>query len=138
MSAYIVSDYHINAIVTWAVFNDVAVWQPRRRCWMQIDLSTAQHFAATLYSENVRSVNARYGERTKRTGFTYKPVPINHLTAADIIKACDCLDYQSCETETWRNTEAHRILERIKAVAICKLIAKCQTWELREPMREAA
>ena len=138
MSAYIVNDYHINALVTWAVLNDVRMWQPRRKCWTPIDLSTAQHVAATLYSENVRSVNYRYGERTKRTGFTYKPVPITHLTAADIIKACQCLDYQSCETPDWHSTEACGYLTSIRNAAVNEMIRACSTWQLREPVREAA
>ena len=98
MSAYICSPVHINTIVTWAVNQRV------------IAQELAQSTAERLYSENVRSVNYRYGERTKRTGFVYCPVNIDNITPMQIIKLCHCLDYQSCEHPQWLRSKAKQIL----------------------------
>jgi hypothetical protein len=43
------------------------------------------------------------------------------LPAVALLKLCDCLDYQSCETEDWKQTAAHELLELIRGAAICAL-----------------
>lgn len=110
MSAFICSDLHINTIVTWAVENQA----------LPYDI-TPEAAAAALYSENVKSVNYRYNERTKRTGFVYTPVDIGGRTAAEIVKLCHCLDYQSCEHKGWPRSKAKHILNCIIDRAVTRL-----------------
>jgi hypothetical protein len=38
-----------------------------------------------------------------------------------VIKAADCLDYQSCEHPEWDKSEAKQLLDAIRAAAISKL-----------------
>lgn len=131
MSAYIVSNYHINALITWAVAHEVYFYERKHKERISINMLNADSIAAELYSENVRSVNTRYGERTKRKGFVFSRAPSAlRLSAKDIVRACDCLDYQSCETDDWTRTKAHAALTAIREAAINQLVEDCGTWEL--------
>jgi hypothetical protein len=138
MSAFIVSDYHINTLVSYGVMKSAQFWNAKERRWEYFNEDTAQVMAALLYRANVCSVNRRYGERTRTTGFQYKRVNVLSIQPADIVKACDCLDYQSCETKTWENSRARKALQAIRESAIQALTAGSQAWELREPLKEAA
>ena len=88
-------------------------------------------YANTLYQENIRSVLARYPKDTLESapGPIDKPASIAvtlrdstlakyRLKAVAILKMCDCLDYQSCETDDWEETVAFRLLANIRAAAI--------------------
>lgn len=142
MSAYVVNDYHINVLVSWAAsqhgLNAVSYyWQGKRR-----DVrGDEKRVASVLYAENVRSVNARYNECDEPAGFKYKALSLGYtgLKPVDIISACHCLEYQSCETSDWDETEAKAILDGIIAAAIRQLPGYADApWELREPSKEAA
>ena len=137
MSAFIVSDYHINAIVSYGVKRE-AQFYTKNVGWERFNPDTAQVMAALLYRANVCSVNSRYGERKRATGFRYQRVDVSGLTAADIINACDCLDYQSGEVKTWERSRARRALQAIRESAIEVLASSSKAWTLYEPMKEAA
>jgi hypothetical protein len=95
----------------------------------------ATFYANTLYQENVRSVQARYPSDSfeELPGLINKPVNIlvrfndlhdprkPILPAVAILKMCQCLNYQSCETEDWETTLAFKILDHIKTAAIHNL-----------------
>lgn len=131
MSAFIVNDYHINALITYGVQNNAQYWTGKE--WVYFNEDTAWSLATKLYRANVQSVNSRYKQRTRSTGFKYKPVGVSHLLPADIIRACDCLDYQSCERKEWERSQAKKALIAIREKAIDAL-AKCSSaWELEEP-----
>lgn len=102
MSAFIVSDEQINTIVSYAAKHGL------------IGLSTMKATAAMLYKANVESVNYRYDEHTKTTGFKFVPVDIKDIADVTIAKLCDCLDYQSCELKTWPTSEACKLVEKIR------------------------
>ena len=136
MSAFIVSDYHINALVTYGINRKAQLYT--KDGWEDFNEDTAWALASRLYRANVCSVNRRYGERTRTTGFRFQRVDISGLTAADIVKACDCLEYQSCEVKTWERSRARKTLQAIRESAIKALTANSQAWELREPLKEAA
>ena len=108
MSAFVCSDKHLSAIVRWASINNLAV------------AGLEQEAVELLHAENVKSVNYHYQKDEPAEGGVYliqDPV----LSAVEVIKACDCLDYQSCEHSTWRESEACKLLERIKGNAISRL-----------------
>ena len=138
MSAFIVNDFHINALVTYGVQQKAQYWLTKDRRWVYFNEETAPAIAAMLYSENVRSVNSRYSERTRRAGFAYRNVPIFWVRPEDIIKACDCLDYQSCEHKGWDRSNAKRALVAIRESAVSALTKETCTWELRQPEEVAA
>lgn len=112
MSAFIVSDTHINTIVTWAVQQHLPLFIKDKWVYAH-EGENAQMFAAMLYAANVRSVNHRYSERTRTTGFVFQPWPVDHLTPIAIIKLCHCLDYQSCEVKQWARSDAKRFLDAV-------------------------
>lgn len=140
MSAFVVSDYHINILVNWAAnrHGSDAVsyyWNGRRR---EIR-NDAKRVASVLHAENVRSVNTRYSECDNPNGFKFKPMGLGYLniTPIQIIKACNCLTYQSCETRDWEETEAFAILAGITQSAIRSIDGyEDADWELREPVKE--
>ena len=133
MSAFIVNDYHINALVTYGLQAKAEYWTGKERVRFSED--TAWALASKLYRANVKSVNFRYGDRNRTTGFKYAPVKISHLSAADIVKACDCLDYQSCELASWDRSEARKILQAIREEAV-RVLALSPAWELQDPEAE--
>lgn len=131
MSAFIVNDYHINALASFALAHKISFYWKGE--WRKFDHDTTQDLAAELYSENVRSVNSRYNERNRRKGFAFNRVAVDHLTPSDIISACDCLRYQSCETSNYERTLAWKITNVIREEAISQLIDSNRCWELQKP-----
>lgn len=118
MSAFIVSDNHINAIVSWASANGYG------RRMMTAEL---QATGSMLMAENCKSVGNRYAdEHTKASCadalkmYRYK-LDTRNRSAVEIIKACDCLAYQSSESQDWQTSDAKRFLDEVKQRAISKL-----------------
>lgn len=127
MSAFVVSDDHINVLLTWANKNmgNVIVYNGKEGEEVELSFSQVgdlQKMANILRSENIRSVNTRYNEDTTLAdlpvGFTFY-----HYVASpvEIIKACQCYDYQACENEKYPSTDAHRIIEWIMDAAVSAL-----------------
>lgn len=115
----------------------------------------AETVANILHAENIRSVSDRYEEpatyangmstdnlpglceRPERIAVTsresFNPPVTNPV---HILKMCDCLEYQSCETEDYRETLAYKILEAIRAAAVRRLAGyDAAPWEYTKPER---
>lgn len=88
-------------------------------------------YADTLFQENIRSVRTRYpnDKRDDLPGPCILPlhmiVQTSHfndcrwvLDQVAILGMCAGLEYQSCETEDWEQTVAHRLLRAIEKAAI--------------------
>ncbi len=118
MSAYLVPDYHINALVSWAAgrhgSNAVSYYWGGRRREVRGD---EKRIASVLFAENVRSVNARYRESDPAHGFVFKRV-VNVLNPIDVIKGCHGYGYQACEAEGYEQSEAFAIVAAIAQSAI--------------------
>ncbi len=118
MSAFIVSNTQINALVRFASINNISCYGPSSKRWNVSGNEDAT--AQLLLDENVRSVNFRYQENDQPAPIVYQiDAPI--LSSVQVIKAAQCLDYQSCETEDWEQTMAKKLLDAIIATAITKL-----------------
>jgi hypothetical protein len=122
MSAYIVEPLHINALVSWACLQRAPhgyyyYWQQDAH---GINTESATRIAAILHAENVRSVNTRYRESAPLDGFTFKSEAVfaSRLSAVQVIKACQCLAYQSSEADQWKDSEAFAILRSIESAAV--------------------
>lgn len=131
MSAYVVSDAHIRALITWAAMHRVSYyWQDARR---EVR-GDAPRTASVLYAENVRSVNARYNDCESAHGFRYS------FSAADIrrepvaiLKACHGYMYQACEASGWEESEAHAIIRAIEGAAVRSLPGyDAAQWEISD------
>ena len=114
MSAFICSDYHISVLADFAasrrgfpIMIDGKEWRDREEIF------------ECLHAENVRSVNYRYKENEAPLGrFDLRAsAHSDRYSRVDIIKACHCLEYQSCETPDYRETVAFQLLEAIKSAA---------------------
>lgn len=113
MSCFLVSDKHINAIVTYAIDKDV---------WVEglgvpnvsssvITEDRAEGIAQILADANQASVNERYIERASSPDIKYECV--DGLSAVEIIKLCTCYMYQSNEASSWNESMALRIVQAV-------------------------
>jgi hypothetical protein len=79
----------------------------------------AEAIAQILRAENIRSVCARYGDDGAADApYRFRRVPLRALDPAAVLKSCDCLEYQSCETDDYHDTLAWRVLNAIRRLAI--------------------
>ena len=88
MSAFICSDTHFATVAKWLFSDDY----------------TAQNFADALKRENIKSVNARYGEKTRFRKVDLKLADLGKLTHHDILQLLHCVDYQSSCHENYDDT----------------------------------
>lgn len=60
---------------------------------------------------------------------------IHHMPAVDMLKACDCWEYQSCEIEGWETSLGAFWCRAIRKTAIGKLpgYSDADGWTLRDP-----
>lgn len=131
MSAFVLSKKHIDAMLTFAVnynrgegmhlygLEDKPV---HLRLDQQNELNRV---GQELVNQNVRSVNYRYRasehiDQSEPDIYTFamyrKP-----LSPVEILKACQCYDYQACETDDYQETKAAKLVETIRHYAINSL-----------------
>lgn len=153
MSAYIVDPRTIDYLVQWASGRrqqDLNAWMTLEQCppdlirafdghRLRLGEVTEDELGQLLLRENVRSVTTRYPNDSaddlpgpinqKRVWrYSYKPVPHAMMQPAWVVKSCDCLDYQSCETDDWRETAAYLVLQAIRESAVNALIPDDAPW----------
>lgn len=132
MSAFIVNHNHVNAIVRWAGRNNVRSYHGNPSSGWAI-AGREQETVELLYRENVKSVNYRYPDWDEaQDNIVYNPFATT-LTPVQVIKACICLGYQSCEHDGWETSDAKAILDDIEAAAIRALPGyEDAEWEVSE------
>ena len=81
MSAFICSDAQFATVAKWLFSDD----------------HTAQRLADALKRENIKSVNARYGDKTRFRRVDLSAARLDRFTHHDILRMLECIDYQSCE-----------------------------------------
>jgi hypothetical protein len=128
MSAFIVSRTHIAYMVECALRlsrNGGLSWywgDPiRHRTLRCADYKMATELGAMLADENAKSIAARYGpdEPAEMGAFTYEKhrdprIPFNVVA---LLKACDCYEYQACEHEEWKASEACAFVGSLRGYA---------------------
>lgn len=133
MSAFVVNDKTISAILQ-AAFNAgypkreaVNPWQyqddPEAYHYVMNALKTAQQQANLLMAENVRSYNHCYKHREDVSQEPFAGNVVIDLNATPVsvlqaLKLIDCLAYQSCECDDWEETEAYKLLNKLRAKLI--------------------
>jgi hypothetical protein len=147
MSAYIVGHDHIDALLTFASADDersfgpVSYWLEPTGNRVEITERNASEIGRALLAENERSVGHRYpgdapgdlpGAGEDAAAYTFRPwaeVP----PALAVLKGCDCFDYQACESDDYRSSDAYRIINAIRHRAISLLPGYENTpgWEFR-------
>ena len=130
MSAFVVSDSHINAIVRWSCEHNITIWHGNPSNKFSV-AGNEQQTAELLFAENVKSVNYRYKESSDTTGIIYDLFAPT-LLPIEVIKACDCLEYQSCEHPEWDESLACKLLKEIQRTAITGLAGYGKArWEIK-------
>ena len=118
MSVFLVNNNHISAIVKWAVNSQHFSYQHGLPASTRF---TEPHRLVKLLSnENLLSVNYRYLDKQELGEVYFDRFAIS-LTPVEVIKACHCLMYQSCEHEGWETSEAKAFLESVIQDAIRNL-----------------
>lgn len=75
---------------------------------------------AVLWNANRASVSERYEEDIDPDPFTVADVQLaqGHVTPVVILKALDCLEYQSCDWEGWEGSLARTITDTIRRAIV--------------------
>jgi len=130
MSAFIVNKKHIDALVTWAGAQHYQIhYYPNGGDWLPI-AGREDEVGQVLVNENYRSVNYRYDESDKPDRYLWSQYS-QPLSAVQVIKACNCFDYQACETDDYPDSEATAIIKAIREQAIRQLPGYEEAqWEL--------
>jgi len=133
MSAFVVSHDHIDALLTFVRYGDQDL---QERLGYYANLGRAADLSdigRILLKECERSVAHRYpdgdlpgkdGEHHDTYYFkTFSPLlsMARDKKVAWVVKACHCFDYQSCETDDYEESVAHKIIRAIEARAVTQL-----------------
>ena len=129
MSAYMCGEYHINSIVRYASVHKVTYFDGRD--WKDVK-GREQDVIEMLQAENAKSVNHRYSDDEPEAGYVYAKDGGKALGHIEVIKACHCLDYQSCEHDAWEASAAKKLLNSIESAAVRELPGYDEAaWEVR-------
>jgi hypothetical protein len=133
MSAFHVSDDHINILLSWARKHSPIV----RAGDTRFDLTQSEDYwrvGAVLRDANNASMNARYGDEPE--SYLPKTVSVAHLQPINIVSGCNCFDYQACEYDGWVSSGAKSIVDQIRDAATRRVVGYDQFWELSLPQAE--
>lgn len=138
MSAFICSPEHIAELAIFAARSQESIHVPRVHMGEHPDHAyepetLAAEYAYVLYQENIKSVKARYPncndselpgpiDRPDSIAIGYDQIARPKVKdIVNILKMCDCLQYQSCETDEYELSKAYRLLSAIRSAAIREL-----------------
>jgi hypothetical protein len=127
MSAFHVSDDHINILLSWARKHNPIVRVDHTR----FDLTQSEDYwrvGAVLRDANNASMYARYGDKPE--DYLPKTVSVAHLEAIDIVSGCDCFDYQACEYSGWESSGAKNAIDQIRNAASRNITGYGRRWQL--------
>lgn len=145
MSAYIVNLEHIAYLVQAGTAAEIGMrlstlsWarNGERATLSAGDCEQAQRVGQMLWDENIKSVQARY----PRDAVSELPGPVDCsflypkqgeprfdiFEPVQVIKACDCYGYQSCEHQEWATSEAKAYIDALR----------CHAWSALDGYDEA-
>jgi hypothetical protein len=124
MSCFVVPDFHIDALVSWAIANHASAF---------IDGLTPRELAAELHRANCAAYRERYGESGgEEYRYTFRP-EVHAMPAVQVLKACSCFDYQADDWTDYPGSVAQRAVERIREHAIGFIPGyRAAAWTLEE------
>ncbi len=160
MSANIVGNAHLNAMVNLALFGPRGrvvgpgnVWRalswyaaaptPDLSCeeWAALSRQVRRENGADLGHrlavENARSVNYHYAEECESLPFVWLPAA-TRPTALEGLMVIACYEYQTCEHPGWWTSEAIRFCEALRRRLVDALpgFSDADGWEWRNDGRE--
>jgi len=116
MSAYVVSDKHISAMLT--MVNKTVHGSPMSYYWNDERINfmgNIQEIGQKLVDENYKSVNFRYDKDDAPHAFRFEPVGMEPI---QVVRLCHAYNYQACEHKEWEASEAKEIADQIIDCAI--------------------
>jgi hypothetical protein len=140
MSAFMVSReyirYLVSAIQSPQILKDsrefIYDWYGEKQIVAANDKDAASRIGQVLWDVNLVSIYARYPNTRNRPDRI--PGPLNEvfvyahsrpwegpIEPIQVVKACDCLAYQSCEFDGWEASEAFAILWALKEFALKRI-----------------
>jgi hypothetical protein len=139
MSAYMVERNHIRYLLDAAMspcvhghYDHAHRWF-HNGTWHELgfgDFERAAQVGQMLWDENRKSTHARYPDTIE--DFSNAPGPCEesflydqHRAAshyevydlAQVLKSCDCFEYQACEHDGWKESEAHAFIMALRSAA---------------------
>ena len=131
MSCFIVSNNHINALLTFANSNmsKIIINNDKYLLFLCDQVDDLQSLAQLLLDENYRQYNIRYrneGGEAPEVNFEFFK---KNQSLIEIIKACQCLQYQYAESDDYNQTDAYLIVEQIKTTALMKYLNGLSEYE---------
>lgn len=114
MSAWLLNKYEIDVLVHWLYKTGVSNQQP-------------DSLGAMLWSENYKSIRARYGSNEKRPSYRYTTPKARHYRNGKFfdpedmdqaLKMVHFYDYQTCEHYDWPSSRAKRMMDKLEAVLV--------------------
>ena len=126
MSAFIVEDDLIDLLVTYATSGGP----------FRVSSGDPHTLGRMLIAENYRSVNYRYTQKDEPHPY-YFQIWGGRMDPVQVIKACDCFDYQACETDDYRDTAAARLVDNIRSKAIRAALPQMETMKWGAPPNPA-
>ncbi|MDP3408115.1 hypothetical protein [Bosea sp. (in: a-proteobacteria)] len=144
MSAFFVSQHHIDVLVSAAIDYRAYGCPPRRE---QITHHRATLVGQMLWSENLRSMFARYpslvgsveaaGYQQQIDVYRHRYYPDVRITAAAHTLAC--YDYQACEHPDYDKSEASAFVESLRNRLLASLPGiDVEAWGIDSPEQAAA
>lgn len=145
MSAFIVSREHIVYLVNAAMSRRLSRGGPMYWYWEengeskhdqlgQGDYDKAVEVGNMLWAANVQSIEARYpdciGHPENRPGTVGENcilesgdlrISWEQPDPVQVLKACHCFAYQSCEYDGWKESQAHAFIKALESRAISAL-----------------
>jgi hypothetical protein len=116
MSAYIMNEDEINIIVGYFLkphnsgVNGTGLWTKIGDNYDHINAENAREIGKILFDENVRSVEGRYNSNENHEYCFRFMAGAHKRPVGNIAGALDCLEYQSCESDNWHETNAWHII----------------------------
>lgn len=143
MSAFIQSNEHIDVLVSYftSSIQGRGLWTKIGDSYDYLKPENAYKVAEVLHLENLKSVNHRYNESTPMSyEFTYYPDLDQAYSVAEIAKAIDGLEYQSCEHDDYDTSEGKAILGRMRKHLLTKTrgYEDANTWSIDEVKKPTA
>lgn len=131
MSAFMVSHESIDVVLSFALYGAPGDHGLR---WYgdtddgtmallgRLDSSNVDEVGCMLLAENRASVNYRYSEDELDIVELYRFTHRSYApTAVEVLKACACVEYQSCEHPGWRASSARFFLDAVRDKATAHL-----------------
>lgn len=131
MSVYLIEEQTFGILAKFAIDNDCTKYGDLYGS----NLDTSEKVLSELVGANLKSLATRYPDTKADPALDFAGVEDKiflrrciveatrdwHVNPFEILKSCDCLDYQSCEFDEWPQSTSYKILAAIRSSAYKKL-----------------